>query len=50
MHKATHLGKIGAEAGLDELSEKGLISCSSAHHTRGLHYFLTRKAKVLLIE
>ena len=48
--EATHLGKIEAGAGLDELSEKGLISCSSVHRSRGHHYFLTRKAKLFLIE
>ena len=39
------IGKINAEAGLDELSNYGLVRCVSAHRHYGLHYHLTEKAK-----
>ena len=42
---AAGIGKINTEAGLDELSNYGLIRCVSGHRHYGLHYHLTEKAK-----
>ena len=47
---STGLGNIEAEAALDELSKHGLISFGSIHHDRGVRYFLTSKANILLTQ